>query len=217
MRVAVLGAGIVGRTLATRLTELRHQVMLGTRAPGDPKAVRWARRAGDYGEVGTYSTAVEAATLVINATAGTVSVQALRAVGSDALAGKVLVDVANPVVAPDADPPTLEPVGLHSLGEQIQQQFPRSHVVKTLNTVSPAIMVQPNRLPGHHVMFVAGNNRQAKWVVTGLLREFGWPQDNIIDLGDISGARSMEMLVPLRQRLSRSLGHTNFNIHIQHT
>ena len=216
MHVAVLGTGIVGRTLANRLVELRHDVTLGTRDPNSTRVVRWARRAGDHGTVGAYSAAAESATLVINALAGPAAVRGLTSFDPAALAGKVLVDVTNPVVAADGDPPVLDPVGDHSLGEQIQEALPRTHVVKTLNTVSPAVMVRPAKVPGLHAVFVAGNNRHAKVVVTGLLREFGWPPTGIVDLGDISGARGVEMLTPLRQRLSRSLGHTNFNIRIEH-
>ncbi|SFJ26431.1 hypothetical protein SAMN05421835_10494 [Amycolatopsis sacchari] len=214
MLVAVLGSGLVGRTLATRFAELRHNVILGTRDPQAARVRRWATAAGPYGSVAAYRAAVEDSTVVVNATAGTVSLDVLREAGAQALAGKVLLDVANPVVEPGEDPPTLRPVGDGSLAEQIQREFPLTRVVKTLNTVSPAVMVRPDRLGGGHVTFLAGNDGGAKRLATGFLREMGWPQDAIIDLGDITGARSLEMLVPLRYRLGRTFGHTNFNFAI---
>jgi predicted dinucleotide-binding enzyme len=83
MRIAVLGAGSVGQTLAAKLRELGHDVWIGTRNPRD--------RAVSYGE------AAEAAELVLNATAGAGSLEALNAAGGDNLAGKILIDVANPL------------------------------------------------------------------------------------------------------------------------
>ncbi|TVT58151.1 NADP oxidoreductase [Amycolatopsis rhizosphaerae] len=215
MRIAVLGTGIVGRTLATRFAGLHHRVVLGSRDPGGDRAQRWARSAGSHGKVAGYAEAVTDATVVVNAIAGAASPHALGELRT-ALENKVLVDVANPVATIDSDPPVLEPVNELSLGERLQLLLPRTHVVKTLNTVSPAVMIHPTRVPGHHVVFLAGNNGHAKRVVTGLLRELGWPPDGIVDLGDITGARSTEMLVPLRHRLSRSFGHTDFNLDIQH-
>ncbi|MFD4190591.1 NADPH-dependent F420 reductase [Amycolatopsis thermoflava] len=215
MRISVLGSGIVGRTLAARLVELRHRVVIGSRDPGQPHISRWVRAAGELARAGTYAEAARSASIVVNATAGTATVDALRAAGEAELAGKVLVDVANPVSDPAADPPLLR-TDERSLGEEIQALFPQTRVVKALNTVSPSVMVNPKRVPGGHVAFLAGDSRQAKTMVTGLLREFGWPADAIVDLGDITGARSMEMLFPLRQRLSRSLGHTNFNLGVLH-
>ncbi|MGW4593037.1 NADPH-dependent F420 reductase [Amycolatopsis thermoflava] len=215
MRISVLGSGIVGRTLAARLVELRHRVVIGSRDPGQPHISRWVRAAGELARSGTYAEAARSASIVVNATAGTATVDALRAAGKAELAGKVLIDVANPVSDPAADPPLMR-TGERSLGEEIQALFPHTRVVKALNTVSPSVMVNPKRVPGGHVAFLAGDSRQAKTMVTGLLREFGWPADAIVDLGDITGARSMEMLFPLRQRLSRSLGHTNFNLGVLH-
>ncbi|NIH84029.1 NAD(P)-binding domain-containing protein [Amycolatopsis granulosa] len=215
MRISVLGSGIVGRTLAARLVDLRHRVVIGTRDPGRPHITRWLRSAGELARAGTYAEAARSASIVLNATPGTATLDALHAAGAAALAGKVLVDVANPVGDPAADPPRLR-TGDRSLGEDIQAAFTQTRVVKALNTVSPSVMVNPKRVPGDHVAFLAGDSRQAKTMVTGLLREFGWPPHAIVDLGDITGARSMEMLFPLRQRLSRSLGHTNFNLGILH-
>ncbi|PXY23015.1 NADP oxidoreductase [Prauserella sp. PE36] len=217
MRIAVLGTGFVGRTLAARLVDVGHEVVLASRSPASDRALRWRRTVGGRGSISTYAEAAEAASLVVNATAGRASLEALDAAGADALAGKVVMDVANPVLADDVDPPVLAPILDRSLGERLQERFPRTYVVKALNTVSPLVMTRPARVPGDHVAFISGNNRQAKGVVTGLLAEFGWPVESIVDLGDISGARGMELLTPLRQRLTRSFGHSRFNLGVVRT
>lgn len=215
MLIAILGSGLVGRTLATRLAELRHHVILGTRDPQSARVRRWASAAGDYGSVAGCAEAAERSTIVINATAGAVSLDILRGIGAPALAGKVLMDLANPVVEPGVDPPILRPVGDDSLAEHIQRELPAVRVVKALNTVSPSIMVRPERLPGPHVTFLAGNDNGAKRVAAGILREMGWPAESIVDLGDLTGARAVETLALLRYRLTRTFGHSNFNLDIR--
>jgi predicted dinucleotide-binding enzyme len=86
-------------------------------------------------------------------------------------------------------------------------------VVKTLNIVTAAIMVNPQAVAdGEHDMFVCGNDASAKEVVIGILKEFGWK--HITDLGDLSAARAMEMYLPIWLRLWGALGSGMFNIKI---
>ena len=101
-----------------------------------------------------------------------------------------------------------------SLGEQIQREFPSALVVKALNTLNCELMVNPSKVPGDHVLFIAGNDADAKAKTVALLWEFGWPAERVLDLGDISAARATEMYLPLWLRLIQSLGHANFNISV---
>jgi predicted dinucleotide-binding enzyme len=149
--------------------------------------------------------------LVVNATAGKASLDALHGAGASNLAGKVLVDIANPLEF-GGGPPTLGVCNEDSLGEQIQREFPDARVVKALNTVNADVMVSPGDLGSSTNIFVCGNDEAAKAEVSDLLRSFGWGDQNILDLGDITSARGAEMYLPLWLRLMGALGTTQFNI-----
>ena len=211
MRIGVLGTGVVGQTIATRLVGLGHKVRMGSRAAGNEKAVAWAQGAGERAGEGSFADAAEFGELVFNCTAGTASLDALRAAGEEELRGKVLVDVANPLDFSKGMPPTLSVVNDDSLGEQIQSEFPETRVVKALNTVNAAVMVNP--VAGSSI-FVCGEDAAAKEQVAGLLQDFGWRAEAIVDLGGIDAARATEMYLPLWLRLMGALGTPNFNIAI---
>jgi len=225
MRIAVLGTGVVGRTLAARLDGLGHDVVIGTRDP----AVTMARtEPGGFGtapypqwqaehpgiRLFSFAEAAAFAELLFNATSGAAAMAALVAAGEPALAGKVLIDVSNPLDYSRGMPPTLDPVNTDSLGEQLQRAFPATRVVKALNTMNCQVMVDPGRVPGEHTAFVCGNDGAAKAAATGLIASFGWPPGAVLDVGDISAARGTEMLLPLWLRLMGSFGHADFNFHI---
>ncbi|WP_035841406.1 NADPH-dependent F420 reductase [Kitasatospora azatica] len=210
MKIAVLGTGEVGRRLATKLASLGHAVTLGSRTADNADATQWAAESG--GEHGTFAQAAAGADLVVNATGGMVSLVALEAAGAENLNGKVLIDVANALDFSEGFPPKIvQPEGI-SLGEQIQQAFPQARVVKTLNTMGNALMVDPSRVPGHHTVFLSGNDDAAKAEVAQLLQSFGWTPAQITDLGDLSSARGTEQFVSLWLRLYGSLGSPDFNI-----
>jgi predicted dinucleotide-binding enzyme len=195
MRIGVLGTGTVGRTIAAKLSELGHDVLVGSRTAGED-AVPFPDAAA-HGE------------LVFNCTAGAASLEALGAAGEENLTGKVLVDVTLPLDFSHGRPPGLFVSNDDSLGEQVQRAFPEARVVKALNTVNAAVMVDP--IPGTN-LFVCGNEEEAKAQVGELLQSFGWPAEAIIDLGDISNARGTEMYLPLWIRLMGALGTARFNI-----
>jgi hypothetical protein len=212
MRIGVLGTGTVGRTLAGKLVEVGHEVRMGSREAGNEQAIEWAAAAGEAGSEGAFADAAQFAELVVNATAGGASLEALRAAGAENLAGKVLLDVANPLDFSGGMPPTLSVANDDSLGEQIQEAFPEARVVKGLNTVNAAVMVSPDALAESTNLFVCGNDQAAKGQVIALLETFGWLSGDIIDLGDISAARGMEMYLPLWLRLMAALETPQFNI-----
>ncbi|MEP6528251.1 MAG: NAD(P)-binding domain-containing protein [Nocardioidaceae bacterium] len=225
MKIAVLGTGMVGRTLSSRLAGLGHDVVIGTRdvdrtlsvaEPDRMGNVPFAQWQADHPEVRllTFADAGAHGEVVVNATAGGVSLAALEAAGADNLAGKVLIDVANTLDFSQGRPPTLSVVNTDSLGEQIQHAFPDARVVKTLNTMNASVMVDPSRVPGDHDVFVAGEDADAKETVKALLREFGWKGDNIVDLGGIRSARGTEMYLPLWLSLWGVLGTPDYNIKV---
>ena len=208
MKIAVLGTGMVGRTIAARLDELGHDVVVGTR---DPDATR-ARDDAPTSALATVPDAVADAEVVVNATNGTASIAMLSLAGADRLAGKVLLDIANPLDFSAGFPPTLLVKDTDSLGEQIQRAFPDARVVKSLNTLTADLMVRPDLLPEGTSVFVSGDDASAKATVTALLEEFG--HTDVIDLGDITTARGTEMLLPVWLRLMGALGTPMFNFKI---
>jgi len=223
MNIAVLGTGMVGQALAGRLDALGHAVVVGTRDPqatlgrtepdgmGNPPFSAWhAQHPGV--SLATFAEAAAGAELVVNASSGEAAMEVLRLAGAENLAGKVLVDIANPLDFSAGFPPTLFVKDSDSLGEQVQRAFPEARVVKTLNTLNASLMVEPKTLGEVSTVFVSGDDPEAKATVTGLLQSFG--HEDVIDLGGIETARGTEMLLPIWLRLMGTLGTAHFNFKI---
>jgi hypothetical protein len=222
MRFGILGTGMVGRTIAARLDELSHEVMIGTRdvavtmgrtdpdRMGNPAYLVWQREHPKI-RLATFAEAAAHGEVLVNATSGSVSLEALGMAGADNLDGKILIDVSNPLDFSRGMPPTLTVANSDSMAEQIQRTFPRARVVKTLNIVTASLMVVPARVAGaDHTVFLSGNDAEAKTKVAELLRSFGWK--DIFDLGDITTARGAEMYLPLWLRLLGAAQTPMFNV-----
>jgi predicted dinucleotide-binding enzyme len=203
---------MVGQTIGTRLTQLGHEVKMGSRDVGNEKARKWVMQAGPRGSQGTFADAAAFGELVFNCTSGTGSLSALKLAGEKNLDGKVLIDVANPLNMTKVPLPELTVCNDDSLGEQIQRAFPKVRVVKSLNTMTCQLMVDAKKIAGDHDVFICGNDPDAKATVKELLHEFGW--DDPIDLGDITSARGTEMLLPIWLRLMVAFKTPMFNFHI---
>ena len=210
--------------MAAGLIAQGHEVRLGIRDPSPTSLAQertqaatlaeWQTRTG--GKVVTIQEAAGFGEMVMNATSGQASLEALQLAGASAIDGKVLVDIANPLDFSQGMPPFLarDYAGPTSLGERIQATFPGARVVKAFNTVAAAVMVEPSRVPGEHDLFIAGNDDGAKAMVTEIARSFGWRW--IVDLGDIKGARASESLLPVWVRLWGVTGTPDFNLHLVH-
>ena len=209
MRIAVIGTGHAGRTLAQGFQRTGHDVVVGTRDPDATRArEEWLGLDVPLAALGMVAADAD---LVVNVTNGGASLAALGQVGSDHLAGKVILDVANPLDFSQGFPPTLSVKDTDSLAEQIQRAFPESRVVKSLNTVTAAVMVDPSTVgDGDTTVFVAGDDEEARRQVIELLRELGWL--DIVELDGLENARGLEMWLPLWVRLMGALGTGQFNI-----
>ena len=207
MKIGMLGTGSVGQTVGSKLVTMGHDVMMGARSADNEKVLAFAQRTG--GKAGTFADAAAHGEIVINGTRGDTSLAMLSALSTQ-LKGKVLIDVSNPLDFSAGFPPHLTVSNTDSLAEQIQRALPETFVVKSLNTVTAAVMIEPSRVPGHHTIFVSGNDKHAKGRVMDFLRTLGWV--SIIDLGDITSARAAEQLLPLWVRLLGVLGTADFNI-----
>ena len=150
---------------------------------------------------------------MLNCTNGAAALDALAAAGVENLAGKVLIDVTNPLTF-ETGRLTLTVCNTDSLGEQIQRAFPDARVVKTLNTIGNQVMIHPERVPGAHSVFVSGDDAEAKQFVTGMLESFGWPAELVVDLGGIETARGPEMYLVLWIEMMQAGGTSDFNVNV---
>jgi hypothetical protein len=215
MKIAVLGTGVVGNTIGSRLIELGHTVIMGSRTTANEKAQAFAAGHGGKGKAGNFSEAAEFGEIIINCTSGAGAITALEMAGENNLAGKILIDIANPLDSSQGFPPVLSVLNTSSLGEEIQKKFPDTRVVKALNTMWCGLMVNPSLINnGDHHTFISGNDVAAKEKVKELLVSFGWNTNNILDLGDITTARGTEMYLPLWLRIWGATQNGAFNIKI---
>jgi predicted dinucleotide-binding enzyme len=213
MKIGVLGTGMVGKAIGTKLVQLNHQVKMGSRTASNEKAAEWVKANGMKASQGTFADAAEFGEILFNCTSGMASLEALKMAGEKNMNGKVLVDVANALDFSKGMPPTLFVCNTDSLAEQIQRTFPQVKVVKGLNTLNCNLMVNPTLVVGNHDVFVCGNDLVAKAKVTDILKNwFGWK--NVIDLGDLTAARGLEMLMPFWIRLMGTFQSPNFNYKI---
>lgn len=227
-RIAIMGTGGVGQAYASRFITLGYEVMMGTRnvseklsgterdGYGNPPFSEWYL-ANRNVKLGTFEEAAIFGEIILNATLGIKSIAALKSAGAKNLNRKILIDVSNPLDFSKGMPPSLLPElsNTNSLGEEIQKTFPDVKVVKTLNTMWNGLMVNPTMLnEGDHTAFICGNSSEAKEEVKEILKLFGWPGKNILDLGDISSARGTEMYLPLWLRIFGATGNGAFNIKI---
>ncbi len=212
-RIGVLGTGVVGQTIASKLISLDYDVMMGSRTNLNEKASDWAKQFGEGAVHGTFQEAAEYGYIVFNCLKGDAAFSVLNTL-SDELRGKLLIDLSNPLEMKEGEAPILIPnvSNLTSLAEQIQKALPETHVVKTLNTVTAPVMVEPGIVGEEISVFLSGNDVDAKLVTKTILHEFGWT--DIIDLGDITTARGPEMFLPLWLRLYFAQGHANFGIKV---
>lgn len=212
MNIGLLGSGNVGQTIGTKLVQLGHDVMMGSRDPANPNAIAWAKQEGPHALYGTFMNAASFGEIIFNCTLGSASLDALRQAGESNLKGKILIDTANPLDY-STELWTLTISNNDSLGEQIQRAFPEARVVKTLNTMNSNVMVDPRKLTEKTDVFVSGNDVEAKAAVTAILRDwFGWK--SVIDLGDITTSRGVEMFVILWQSLRDAISSPRFNIKV---
>jgi len=210
--IAILGTGMVGDSLGTKLVSLGHKVKMGSRTANNDKSTAWVLKNGELASNGTFADSAAFGEIIFNCTSGKISLQALQLAGRENLQGKILVDVANPLDFSKGMPPSLTVCNTDSLGEVIQRQFTDVKVVKALNTINCQLMVNPGAMQDPGNVFICGNDTEAKAEVENLIQSFGWKK--IIDLGDISAARGTEQLLPIWVRLMGKLDTPMFNFSI---
>ena len=222
MKFGILGTGVVGQTITEKLVQLGHQVMIGTRDKqstlaktgkdnfGRPPIGEWLKNNSKV-QLGSFSEAAEFGELIVNATNGFGTMPALEAAGKNNLANKLMIDISNPLDFSKGMPPTLFISNTDSMAEQIQRTYPETKVVKALNTMNAYVMTNPKLLPEPTNVFLNGNDSGAKNEVKKILMSFGWNDQDIIDMGDISTARGTEQILPIWVRLWGTFQTPMFN------
>jgi 8-hydroxy-5-deazaflavin:NADPH oxidoreductase len=224
-RIGILGTGSVGQSIAGKLAELGYEVTVGTRdvsktranrertPMGGPPFSEWHKMHQKV-KLETFGDAARSGEIMFMCTNGSATLDVLQQAGPNNFSGKTVIDISNPLDFSRGMPPSLLPglTNTNSLGEEVQKALPQAYVVKTLNIVSSEVMVNAKKSGGDPTMFVAGNNPAAKAEAAGILKQFGW--SDIIDLGDISGARGMEMLLPIWLRTWGATKTGNFGFKI---
>jgi predicted dinucleotide-binding enzyme len=205
--IGILGTGMVGRAFARRLSGLGQDVLVGARSAGSASLEAFA---GLGVRTGSFADAAAHADLLVNATNGINSSSVLESIGADVLAGKTLLDLSNELDPSRAGPPWLAAPD-RSIGRRLQESFPETYVVKSLNTMNCDVMVDPSIVPGDHVVFLSGSDDQAKARVRAFLTLLGWRDPQMVDLGGIETAVMTEMMMPVWIGLMSARGGTDFH------
>ncbi|MEO8148521.1 MAG: NAD(P)-binding domain-containing protein [Bacteroidia bacterium] len=212
MKIGILGTGVVGNTIGKKLIELGHTVMMGSRTADNEKAAAFVKANGSSTSQGTFEDAAKFGEVVFLCTKGDATLEILKLAKPESFKGKVVIDISNPLDFSKGMPPSLFISNTDSLGEHVQNILTDAHIVKTLHIVNCEVMVNPKKSNGDPTMFVCGNDANAKNKVKEILASFGW--NDIIDLGDITNARAMEMMLPIwvRTYMATGNGHIGFKI-----
>jgi 8-hydroxy-5-deazaflavin:NADPH oxidoreductase len=207
VQIGIVGTGVVARFLGQAWADAGHQVSFGTR---DPEQTRTREEwAGSDLPLAAYVDLE--GQVYVNSTKGDGSLAALKAVGP-ALNGKVVIDTSNALDSTSGFPPSLFVKDTDSLAEQLQRALPEARLVKMFNTMAHEVMVDPAGLPQESTVFVAGNDEKARQTAKELAGDLGWT--DVLDLGDLTAARGLEMYISLWLRIYGVLGRPEFNIKV---
>ncbi|MBE0368951.1 NADPH-dependent F420 reductase [Pseudoalteromonas aurantia] len=226
MKIAVIGTGMVGRSISAKLVQVGHEVVMGTRDVqktlaqngtdvfGNVPLAQW-QGGNNKVTLKSITEAAKFAELLFVCTHGSVAKNALDLADFGDLKSKTVIDVSNGLVfGAEGEQPSLSPVNTTSIGEKLQKAFPEAHIVKTLNNIQHTVMVNPSLIEGQHNVFMSGNNKEAKSIAQKILNSFGWESEQVIDLGNITYSRAMEMNVLLWWRMYEILGTGEFNFQL---
>lgn len=218
MKIGVLGTGVVGEAIASALIDKQHYVMLGSRTADNEKGKAWVKKAGKHTAQGTFDDAANFADLIFVCLNGEHTMNVIKNLRTESAAGKIIVDITNPLDFSKGMPPRIIDGlgGSTSLGEEIQHALPNSYVVKTLNTMNYKLMIDARIVNhGDHNLFISGNNVDAKNKVKHFLVDnFHWKADSFVDLGGIETARTVEAIVPFWVSVWQTLGTPMFNFKV---
>ncbi len=211
MKIGILGSGDVGKSFARAFAASGNDVKIGSRTP--EKLNDFVMQAGPRVTASTFAETARFGEVIVIATLGTGTDEAIRLAGPENFKGKVTIDATNPLEFAPGGPPKLGIGHTDSLGERVQRWAPNAKVVKAFNTVGNPLFYKPQLKGGPPDMFICGNDAEAKTAVSRICSEFGW---GVIDIGGIEGARYLEamcMTWVLHGVLSGSWNHAYKMLH----
>lgn len=193
MKIAIIGAGNVGKALAGSMTRAGHEVTFAASAPEHAQEA-----AGMIGasHAQTSPDAVRGADIVVLAVPYQRAVADVAGAIRDEVAGKVVIDVTNPL-KPDYS--GLATDG-RSAAEELQQALPAASVVKAFNTLFASVQANPS--PGVEAL-IAGDDGEAKLQVGELAESMGFTP---LDVGPLANARHLEGMAFLNISLNAGNG-----------
>ncbi len=191
MKIGILGSGQVAQVLGSGFIKHGHSVMLGTRDKS--KLNDWKTKAGAQASVGSFQETAQYGELLVLSSKGSAAVPLMQGIDKNALKGKTVIDVTNPIAE---EPPVNGVLKFFtgpndSLMERLQTAVPEAHFVKAFSCVGNSLMVNPKMAEGDPTMFICGNNDTAKDQVKNVLKQFGWEW---ADMGKAEAARAIEPL-----------------------
>jgi len=192
--IGVIGSGVVGQTLANGFIKHGYKVMVGTRTIANLD--EWKKSAGVNGFVGSFDDAAAFGQIIVLATKGSITKEALSLLNGKNLEGKTVIDVTNPISELPPENGVLRYFTRidRSLMEELQAIYPKANFVKSFNSVGNAHFVNPDFGKQKPTMFICGNNEKAKCEVTEINTLFGWDTE---DMGMAEAARAIEPLCML--------------------
>ena len=195
MKIGIIGSGNVGRILGSAFLKEGHQVMLGTRNKDKEEVLKW-KSENPTGEIGLFNEVAQFGELIVLATSGSITDEAIRLAGEENFKGKTVIDTTNPIAqaAPDNGVMKFFTTLEDSLMERLQRLIPEANLVKAFNSVGSGFMYKPVFGGVIPTMFICGNNEDAKLQVAHILTSFGW---EVEDMGKVESARAIEPLCML--------------------
>jgi 8-hydroxy-5-deazaflavin:NADPH oxidoreductase len=191
VNVGILGSGEVGQALGRGFLTLEHRVMLGSREAENPKGIAWAKQSGARATHGSFAQAAKFGEVVVLATLGLATDNAIRLAGPETFRGKLVLDATNPLDFSKGMPPVIAGSAGDSAAEKHQRLLPDAHVVKAFNTVGHALFFRPQLPGGPPSMFICGDDAAAKKQAAQICKDFGW---DVVDVGGIGAAHYLEAM-----------------------
>ncbi len=189
--VAVIGTGMMGGAMGTRLAELGYTVTFGSRNPDSEKVQTLLTTIEGNATATTQDAAAQDADIVVFAVPWSAAESVVKGAGD--LDGKIIIDLMNPLIVRDFD--DMEMVSTNtSVGESVQEWLPNAYVVKAFNAVGFHVVTDPSKAGGPVTIPIASNHPDAKATVMQIAEDFGF---ETFDVGPLSQSRALEALTHL--------------------
>ncbi|MGD2179696.1 NADPH-dependent F420 reductase [Lusitaniella coriacea] len=205
MKIGFIGYGNMAEALASKWVE-KHSLFIGGR--NKEKAESLAKKLGESVGFGSEKEAATFGEVVVLATTHEAVFDAMEAAGgSDVLAGKVLLDINNPVELSDFLAKSYDGI---SLSEAIAKAIPNARVVKAFNMCQAKVwQMNPPKFDDRPlVVMYCGDDAQAKQQVAVLIEDVGCEAK---DIGDLKYSRMLEPAAAIVIKLLFS-GHSAYTV-----